>query len=398
MLKFKFSSTQVNLSEDMQENIVDLGMHLIAESDVDGKGRELFPHITCKYGVSYDPEALQALLSDMPPFQVTLGPTGAFEPTVQSDNAAPIIVEVKSPELENLHNMIGAVIGIKSDDFSYRPHLTLAYVKPEAAQQYVGLLDFDGLHIAVNSIALTDTKGVAVEIPLGAALKARRLQLSKDDDEITPDEFADEVNDAVVNEWLLLPDSVRQALLDSFTAGISKGIEDVSLSDTAVISAVNTTAQSWARDRAAELIGMKYTDDGDLIPNPDAKWVIADTTRDEIRQIVADAFADETKMEDLTTAIREAGAFSDWRATMIAKTESSMAMIAGNYSTWQASGLVKGLRWLLSDDHDEEDDCDLNADEEVAFGEMFPSGNFMPPLHPNCWCSVVATAIEGIAQ
>jgi hypothetical protein len=390
MLKFKFCSTQVNVPEEMQESIVDTGIHMIPETDIAGKGRELFPHITVKYGVAFAPDQLQMILAEYEPFTVELGAVGAFEPTPQSEDTAPIIVEVKSPELELLHQQIGAAIGVKGDDFTYRPHLTLAYVKPDAAAKYVGLLDLAGQKIPVNSIALSNINGGSVEVPLGAVNKLRKA------DDLTPDEFADAINDAVSNEWLVLPEAVRQQLLDSFTAGISKGIDDLMVTDTSVITAVNTVAQDWARSRAAELVGMKYLADGTLIENPDARWAISDTTRDEIRQIVTDAFANNTSAAELAQKIQEATMFSDARAAMIAKTESSMAMIGGNFKTWALSGMVKSLRWLLSEDHDIEDDCDLNDGQVVPFGETFDSGDFYPPVHPNCECSVMVEAIEGI--
>ena len=51
------------------------------------------------------------------------------------------------------------------------------------------------------------------------------------------------------------------------------------------------------------------------------------------------------------------------------------------------------LKWTLSADHDEEDDCDLNEDVEVNFGEPFPSGDLHPPLHPHCKCGVYVSKV-----
>src|SRR6202521_2234702 len=81
------------------------------------------------------------------------------------------------------------------------------------------------------------------------------------------------------------------------------------------------------------------------------------------------------------------GIFSEARADMIAATEISRAQVSGNYKVWKQSGVVLKLKWLISADHDEEDECDLNEDVEVKFGELFPSGNLHPPLHPHCKCA-----------
>jgi 2'-5' RNA ligase superfamily/Phage Mu protein F like protein len=385
VLKFKNCSTQVDVPEGLVDN------SFIEEDDLAGKGREADPHVTVKYGVNPDLQTLQQVLYSVDPFEATLGLVVAFEPSEHSDGAAPIVIEVVSPELGRLHDLIGATIGCKADDFAYRPHLTLAYVKPEAVAKYQGRDDFKGKTFLVDQVTMTDTQGDGVQVGLGSTKKVRKA----DDDSIGPDEFADEVNEVVANEWLQLPQATRQQLLDAFTAGISKGLEDLMVSDTAVISAVNQVAQDFARDRAAEMVGMKYDVDGELVPNPDAKWAISDTTREQLNQIITDAFQDETSVQELADRIRDAAAFSDSRAAMIAHTETTNAMSGGNFRTWEQSGLVKSLRWLMSDNHTVEDDCDLNDDVVVPMGTPFPSGDYFPSIHPFCECAVVPAEIEG---
>jgi hypothetical protein len=78
---------------------------------------------------------------------------------------------------------------------------------------------------------------------------------------------------------------------------------------------------------------------------------------------------------------------------MIAATEISRAEVSGNYEVWKQSGVVLKLKWLISADHNEEDECDLNEDVEVKFGELFPSGNLHPPLHPHCKCAVAVVEV-----
>ena len=391
--KFKHCSTQVNLSPGEQSMVVDAGKQLIPDEDLAGKGRELASHVTVKYGVLAAPELLAKVLSLYQPFTMTLGGVVAFEPTANSEGTAPIVVEVKSPELEQLHQDIDLAMAAKPDDFGYRPHLTLAYVKPEAAQKFEGSQILAGLQIKVTSIALTDTEGHQTEFPLGVeAAKVRKV------DESDADDMADEINDAIAYEWEQLPTEIRHQLQEAFAVGLTKGVAELNVSDVAVISSLNQTAMDWAAERAAEMVGMRYAEDGTLIPNPDAKWVITDSTRAEIKKIVTQAFADETKMADLENDIRNAGAFSESRANMIARTEVKHAMVGGNYGAWEASGLVKELAWLLSEDHEIPCGCEENEDAVVPFGTPFPSGAMMPgDDHPNCWCSVMAASIEGLS-
>ena len=378
--KFKHCSTQVNLSPGEQSMIVDAGKELIPDADLAGKGRELFPHTTCKYGVLNAPELLAKVLSLYQPFTMTLGGVVAFDVSEHSEGAAPIVVEVKSPELEQLHQDIDLAMASKPDDFSYRPHLTLAYVLPESAKKFEGSQVLAGLQIKVTSIALSDPDGHQTEFPLGVeAAKVRKA-----DDDSDADDMAEEINEAIAYEWEQLPTEIRHQLEEAFSVGLTKGVAELNVSDVAVISSLNQAAMDWAAERAAEMVGMKWGPDGTLIPNPDAKWQISETTRNDIRQIVKDAFADETKMADLESSIRDAGAFSESRAAMIAKTEVKFAQVGGNAEAWKQSGLVKKLAWLMSADHEIPCDCEDNEDEVVEFGEPFPSGDFYPPVHPRC--------------
>ncbi len=148
----------------------------------------------------------------------------------------------------------------------------------------------------------------------------------------------------------------------------------------------------YAADRAAELVGMRKTPAGKLVPNPNAQWTISETTRQELRTIVTDAFATDTPLPALIESIKTAGAFSDHRAGMIARTEVATAQSAGNFEIWKQTGVVTQLKWFLSADHDEACDCEDNEDVTVDFGTPFPSGDFFPPQHPHCICVVAAVA------
>lgn len=220
-------------------------------------------------------------------------------------------------------------------------------------------------------------------------LQKRRMKKAEDADDV-----AQKIYDAVENEFQSLPVEVRQALEEAVIAGVDKGIIDVHLTDSSLISEVNKVARDWAANRAAEMVGMKFNEDGELIPNPNAEWVIADTTRDELRTIVTEAFEKETPMEELVASIREAGAFSDARAQMIANTEVAKAQVTGNWEVWKSTGVVTSIQWLVSDNDNVCDECGGNDGEVVQMGEAFTSGDEIPPAHPNCQCVVLASEID----
>lgn len=179
-------------------------------------------------------------------------------------------------------------------------------------------------------------------------------------------------------------------------AGIQRGSEQLTVVDHAAIVKSQDLARAYARDRAAEMVGMKWVN-GDLVPNPNAQWVISDTTRDEIRKLVEDAFADETPLGTLVDQIKMSGAFSEERAKLIATTEISNAQSKANFNVWQQTGVVESVRWMVSS----LGCCDECSDNEdagaIPFGETFPSGDDAPPAHPNCRCYLLAVKIKGLS-
>jgi SPP1 gp7 family putative phage head morphogenesis protein len=156
-----------------------------------------------------------------------------------------------------------------------------------------------------------------------------------------------------------------------------------------LLSQLDEEALEYARQRAAELVGKKWVD-GQLVDNPNAKWAITDTTREELRELIAEGLEDGMSPQQLADEIEEAFAFSAARAETIARTELAFAHVQGNVEGWRQSGEVEGKQSILGSEHDLDDICDNNADAGViGFDEPFPSGHQFPPYHPNCVCDVI---------
>jgi hypothetical protein len=230
-------------------------------------------------------------------------------------------------------------------------------------------------------------------------LKAKSLQFRKLDNN-DPDDVADLIYDAIEDEWSVLPAEFEPSLRQAMAAGASTGIVQLEIRDTKLISAVNTIAADYAKARSAELIGMQYDDDGNLVENPNAEWAISDTTRVKIRSIVTEAFQDETDIKLIRQKIQQAleddqaGIFSIERANTIANTEVATAQSKGNYDVWQKSGMVEKLKWTVSDEGPC-DVCEDNEDESVEIGKPFPSGDLCPPAHPGCRCVCYVEKLGG---
>lgn len=163
--------------------------------------------------------------------------------------------------------------------------------------------------------------------------------------------------------------------------------------DESIVSTSDAGTALYARNRAAELVGKKWVK-GQLVDNPNAKWVITDYTREMLQDLVTKAIEEGWSNDRLTDEIESNYAFSRRRANTIARTEIKKADSMGSLEAYKASGIVRGKESLLSNDHDHDDECNDNADAGViGIDEAFPSGDDAPPYHPNCDCSIVPALI-----
>ncbi|MGH9541381.1 MAG: hypothetical protein ACRD2H_05825 [Terriglobales bacterium] len=188
-------------------------------------------------------------------------------------------------------------------------------------------------------------------------------------------------------EWELLPGDAEPALAQA----AAKSALDGSTSTGAFVGFARTqeAARAMAKERAAEMVGMKRDADGNLIPNPDARYAISDTTRDSLREIFAEH--PDLLQGDLIQAIKDAGIFSDARARMIANTEIKTIGQRVNLEAWKNSGVVEKVKWNLSSI---EPHC-IFCIERAAEPPKPIDDAEIPPLHPNCRCYMTVAKFVG---
>lgn len=177
-----------------------------------------------------------------------------------------------------------------------------------------------------------------------------------------------------------LPDDLAELLGpllgEAASEGVLDGFAELDLDDERAFDLANEDAVDYATSRAAELL-----------------QDLTETTRAGVRGVIAQATNEGWSAARTAAAIEESYAFSADRAAVVARTELAQAHTQGNLAAWRRAGadVVMGKRWVLADDHDQDDDCDENADVGVIPLEAsFPSGDDGPPAHPNCKCVVVA--------
>ncbi len=134
-------------------------------------------------------------------------------------------------------------------------------------------------------------------------------------------------------------------------------------------------AHDYAEERGAEMIGKKLVD-GELIDNPNAKWVIDDYTRERVNELTQEAISEGWGPEELAEHIDESGVFGEARAEMIARTEVAIAQSRGKVRTYREADIEKVM--VLDGDYDSECQDANNSVWTVDEAEE------NPVEHPNC--------------
>jgi SPP1 gp7 family putative phage head morphogenesis protein len=192
--------------------------------------------------------------------------------------------------------------------------------------------------------------------------------------------------------WEPVTGQLESVYLDAYMQAIKQlGITDEGITDLVMEEAV-----AYAKERAAEMVGMKFDKaTGELVENPNPKWAITDSTRDMLREAVAKSLEEGPSTRELAKAIEDSAAFSADRAEMIARTELAKAHSEGALEGYKAAadaGIVVLKEWLDSDGCEE---CSQNADAgAIGLDDTFPTGDEWPPAHPNCRCAIAPVVVS----
>lgn len=205
----------------------------------------------------------------------------------------------------------------------------------------------------------------------------------------TPDDIAREAN---LSAFETIVASAADALGESAEFVATEVLARIGVDEGAdLVDVVNQRAVAKARQIAAEMVGMRWNKDGELVQARRAKYRIDETTRKMIRDIIADGL--EANIGNLAIAdnILKATAFSEERAALIAMTEisrvNSMASLESYLYSRDELGIDIKKEWLLAPNA-----CKIcvanNEQGAINLDDDFQSGDPAPPGHPNCRCSI----------
>lgn len=164
------SSVIINLPPELAQSIVNWSRYRInsANEYVNAAeniyGIQWGPHVTCFYGLhTANPLDVMNVIEQgsIGPFEMTLGPISLFS----KPEYDVVKIEIESPGLRMLHTAIGSLPN--SNEYpDFKPHLTLAYVKPGWANNLMGDTSFAGLVVKADRVEFSNYNGVRTALPL----------------------------------------------------------------------------------------------------------------------------------------------------------------------------------------------------------------------------------------
>ena len=149
---------------DLAEKIKALGAEIPAEDLAEG-GIEPSPHLTLLFGLhSDDPAPLRRALqcgNGWGPVELTLGATSVFP----NEDADVLKVEVYGVQPFVLNQYLAFNQAHTDTHPTYKPHVTVAYLKPGKGKKYAGDSRFDGVKVSFDAVTFAPAEGEPVRIP-----------------------------------------------------------------------------------------------------------------------------------------------------------------------------------------------------------------------------------------
>ena len=187
----KFSSTQFNLPPELcssirqlQEQIDRHDLQPTDYGDESDTGLEMNSHVTVLYGLhTGDGEELRALVSVLGPIAIQLGECSVFHadmskpPDPDKPKYDVLKIEVISKGLHKLHESLKENFEYTSTFPDYKPHITIAYVKPGMGSYYADRFNaLKGKTATFDRLIFSDKLRNHLSLPL-----CGQAQFSEDD-------------------------------------------------------------------------------------------------------------------------------------------------------------------------------------------------------------------------
>lgn len=167
-----YSSAHFEMPDWLQVKLRELA-DVIPRKDLDAKGTEDCFHITCKYGIlQYKPQYLREAVRGFGPCRVTLGRTALFEQPEKGREV--LVIEVLGQPVHDLHSLICRLPHIDNFDI-FRPHITVAYMRPGIGAKYAGQPIFEGTELILSDLIYISPAGRRSKLDLSLLASEKSL-------------------------------------------------------------------------------------------------------------------------------------------------------------------------------------------------------------------------------
>lgn len=148
---FKKASTQINLPERAAKRVMEFAA-TIPESEIyseKGYGREDEPHVTVLYGLTTDDsKQAEKALAGIGPITFRLGKVSVFE----NEDYDVLKIDVAGPDLHRANKKLRDEVPFENDYPDYKPHVTIAYLKPGMGKKYAGASPLEGMEMTAKEV------------------------------------------------------------------------------------------------------------------------------------------------------------------------------------------------------------------------------------------------------
>jgi SPP1 gp7 family putative phage head morphogenesis protein len=164
------------------------------------------------------------------------------------------------------------------------------------------------------------------------------------------------------------------ALIALLTAAYGAGIDD----SAELVGMGKSSAAEYAASRGAELLGKRLVD-GEWIDNPNQKWVVSDTIREQVRAKLVKAIEEGQSPGEFRASLEQELSDIDYRALMVARTETGFAYNSGALANYKDAE-VTHVEVMDGGTEGSCEDCDALDGETWTIEEAEAN----PLEHPNC--------------
>lgn len=156
----EFSSVQILMPKELARKILNWTENHVKGKDLAEDGVEDIPHVTVRYGLhTADIEKVKKIIKYLKPFEIELGKMTRFE----KDDEDVLKLDITSPELVYLNKVLGTLPN--TQNHSYKPHLTLAYIKTGRCPK-LECKEFEGVKLTVKELEFSSKNGNKTKITI----------------------------------------------------------------------------------------------------------------------------------------------------------------------------------------------------------------------------------------